>query len=52
MIEQDLSLTDLYTFYFNNILIRIQLYVITQPDNRHHSTQLQRDLTSDHYDTV
>ena len=29
-------------------MVRIQLYVITQTNNRHHRTKFQRDLSSDH----
>ena len=48
VIEKDLALADLHPFYFNNILVRIQLYVITQTNNRHNRTELQRNLPSDH----
>ena len=46
------SFTDLDTFNLNNILVRIQLDIITQTDNRHNRTEFQRNLTSDHYHSV
>ena len=48
MVKQDFSLTDLNTFDLDDILIRIQLNIITQTDNRHHRTKFQRNLSSDH----
>ena len=52
MVEKDLALADLHTLYFNNILVWIQLYVITQTNNRHNRTEFQRDLPSDHNHAV
>ena len=52
MVKQDLSLTDLNTFDLDDILVRIQLDIITQTDNRHYRTKFQRDLSSDHNHTI
>ena len=50
--SKNTSVTHLDTFYLDNILIRIQLDIITKSDNRHHRAQLQSNLSSNHYDTI
>ena len=52
MIEQNLSFCNLDSFDLNNILVGVQLYVITQTDDRNHCTKFQRNLASDHNNTV
>ena len=52
MVKQDLSFTDLNAFDLDNILVRVQLDIITQTDNRHHSTKFQCDLPPDHNHTI
>ena len=52
MVKQYLSLTDLNSLDFNNILIRVQLNIIPQSDNRYHRTKFQCYLSSDHHDTI
>ena len=52
MIKENFSLTDLNTLDLNNILIRIQLYVIPQTNDRHYRSEFQCNLSSDHNDTI
>ena len=52
MVKQDLTLTDLYAFDLNNILVWIQLYIITKADDRNYSTEFKRNLAPDHNNTV
>ncbi len=52
VVKQDLTLTHLDPFDLDDILIRIQLDVVTQTDDRHDRTKLQCDLSSYHDNTV
>ena len=52
MVKEDLSLCHLDTLDLNNILVRIQLDIITQTDDRHNRTKFQGDLSTDHDNTV
>ena len=52
MVKKDLSLCHLDTLDLNNILVRIQLDIITQTDDRHNRTKFQGDLSTDHDNTV
>ncbi|CDF43761.1 unknown [Roseburia sp. CAG:182] len=52
VVKQNLTLCDLNTLDLDNILIWIQLNVITQTDDRHNGTKLQCDLPPDHYNTI
>ena len=52
MVKKDLSLCYLNTLNFNNVLIRIQLDIITQTDDRHNRTKFQGNLSTDHNNTV
>ena len=52
VIEKDFSFADLHPFDLNNVLVRIQLNIVTQTNNRHDSTKFQCNLPSDHNDTV
>ena len=52
MVKQDLAFANLNSLNLDNILVRIQLNVITQSDDRHHCTKFQCDLSSYHNNTV
>ena len=52
MVKQDFSLRDLDSLDLNDILIRIQLDIIPETDNRHNRTQFQRHLPSNHYHSI
>ena len=52
MIKQDLTFTNLDSLDLDNILVRVQLDIVTQSDDRHYSTKLKCDLSSDHDYTV
>ena len=52
MIEQYLALTYLYTFYFNNILVRIELDIITKTYDRNYGSKFQCNLTPYHNNSV
>ena len=52
VIEENFSLCDLYAFNLNNILIRVELNIIPQTNNRYNRTQLKRNLTPDHDNTI
>ena len=52
VVEEDFALADLYALDLDDILVGVQLDIVPQTDDRHHSTQLQRDLPSDHDHTV
>ena len=49
MVKENFSLADLNSLNFYNILVWIQLNVITQPDDRYHCTKFQSNLSSYHY---
>ena len=48
VVKKDFSLADLYSFYLDNILIRIELDIIPKPDNGNNRTKLQCNLPPDH----
>ena len=52
MIEENLSLTNLYALNLYYVLVRVELYVISQSDNRHHRTKFNCNLSSYHYNSV
>ena len=52
VIEHQLTARDLNTLQFNDICIRLDLYIITDADGRHNKAELERTLPSDHDDAV
>ena len=52
MVKQNLSFADLNTLYLDNVLIRIELYIISESDYRNNRTELQSYLSSDHNHSV
>ena len=52
VVKKDFALCHLNTFNLDDILIRIELDVIAQTDDRHNRAKFQRDLSSDHNDTI
>ena len=52
VIKHNLTFGDLNALNLDNILVRIQLNVITQTNNRNHGTKFQRNLASNHNHAV
>ena len=52
VVEHDLALGHLDPLDLDDILVRVQLYIITQTDDGHYRTKFERDLAPDHDHTV
>ncbi len=52
MVKENFPFRYLYAFNLDNILVRVQLDIVAQADNRHHCPKLQRNLPADHHHAV
>ena len=52
MVEHELTARDFNAFEFDDIGIRLDLYIVTDADGRHNKTEFQSTLTPNHNDAV